>query len=1396
MASTLQIPDSLSLLGNLKSFIMSSSSEVAFVLKKGSTTILSETYYPDSNSRVEIQLKDVISRYLETALPSANSFAQSGFYADFTALADGVQIADFRVVNSGVRTLATTPSQFLSGNWLTWQPQVKRTVWDAPEYLTYYFTQAGRVKAKFYLKSGSTKTVQISSGSSGAALSFNMTPSYLFGLSGESTSDLYGIVDVWVESTGGTRLSYIQRYICEEAQGDEHIYLSVNSLGGIDTYIFHGACSLAPEIEHESAENGDMKTNITSGAERRWEQTTGYASMKETAWIFELIAAQKQWAVLDGNAEAIIIDSSSLQVSDRDNLHSCTFAYKLTTGGRLLNVIRTDTDLPAIEVPSPTGEIFFLALRLSDYPDSDLAPTGLLLLQSPVSDSWFKASLGAISDMITRTVLASIPPAQEPQPLYLMYGDVSSVDGIVYDGSEAALFRAPSSIRHLSDRTTIPYLGTISETGLVQLKDYSGNDIFPALKDGTFWGNSWNGGSISGPLTFTAGVAASGSADLEVIIVDGVRSLHTRLPFFSDSSVTGGGKSAGGSGSSEGGSSTLEGLNDVRLSSPTDGQMLVYNGQYWINSSGALGDAAYRGVATAIGPNVSDLVPGSLLRAILGDTFSASSTVKAFVNSSIATATATFRGTFYSITALLAAEGDANDYAFLSGTDAAGNTYYDRYKYVDGTGWTYEYRLNNSSFTARQWAAINSGATSDLMDKLSGISAGAQINVIETVKVNGTSLPISNKTVDILFPHSVGNLGTPVFFDGTGTAQRIDYLSIHPEGGSIILPFFFNDLAGLQERGGSCTITTEGNTVAGDPALFNGKPDYAFLNAAGLSSEIVINIVPPPDKLFVYSSRFYIDFGSAWWAAQNITLAVYKVAIAGGSESLHNTYSITGNANQFWRQDITSLPEQYKISRLVITLSNFNTTSPRISEIGLVNYSSEGVAVSYMSRFTDDAVYRHISPASGNTTYNLGGSSAPWNILYCREGQFSSNVRSSAIYAFNSAASINFYVGASDTKGFEVTASGLYAAGSKLVMTEANWGGYIGNTEANRVGYANNALYLGGVAANKYARRDADNTFSANNTFANSIDILSGGVKLGGSLALSTYSGGPLLIGYGTCDSKATQYYANTRHLFSVYDSSKSDPTWNPVLYVESGRIATLKPVVPDVGASSASQADGIDLGSNGNQWRNLFVRRWYPAGTSGPYIEFDSANTSFKVYGNMYVTGYLTSGARGKNDVQSSISYSLVPTSDGSYNIGDEDRRFRNAYYVGTVYAATIGDDTESVTEVWSGHVNSDTATVGELEVSTSLTLPTFTFTSTQSAGIENALNGTSGSSYNLSSYGLTNALAGKIFNGEVWILKTTNYTLRVTGIRKNGSYYTIYCGGFVLAQYSSTSWTVYKTA
>lgn len=118
------------------------------------------------------------------------------------------------------------------------------------------------------------------------------------------------------------------------------------------------------------------------------------------------------------------------------------------------------------------------------------------------------------------------------------------------------------------------------------------------------------------------------------------------------------------------------------------------------------------------------------------------------MNSSIATNTANFLGTYSYVTDLgfpqpsSAADVDNaaiatalggltfaqtptnNDYVFVSinYTPTTDVDEFRRFKYNSTTGtWAYEYTLNNSSFTEAQWAAINSGITSGLVAKLGAL---------------------------------------------------------------------------------------------------------------------------------------------------------------------------------------------------------------------------------------------------------------------------------------------------------------------------------------------------------------------------------------------------------------------------------------------------------------------------------------------------------------------------------------------------------------------------------------------------------------------------------------------------------------------------------------------------
>lgn len=151
---------------------------------------------------------------------------------------------------------------------------------------------------------------------------------------------------------------------------------------------------------------------------------------------------------------------------------------------------------------------------------------------------------------------------------------------------------------------------------------------------------------------------------------------------------------------------------------------------------------------------------------------------KAFVNSSISTATATFRGNF-NVTALglttsatheqvatalgtHVTTATNNDYVFVYfdlSQDPGNIDRYDRYKY-GGAAWAYEFTLNNSSFTAEQWAAINSGITS--MGVTNIATALSTANTAQAGLTNGSVTKVGTTTIGSATTPIYLNAGVPV----------------------------------------------------------------------------------------------------------------------------------------------------------------------------------------------------------------------------------------------------------------------------------------------------------------------------------------------------------------------------------------------------------------------------------------------------------------------------------------------------------------------------------------------------------------------------------------------------------------------------------------------------------
>ena len=151
---------------------------------------------------------------------------------------------------------------------------------------------------------------------------------------------------------------------------------------------------------------------------------------------------------------------------------------------------------------------------------------------------------------------------------------------------------------------------------------------------------------------------------------------------------------------------------------------------------------------------------------------------KNFVNSTVGTNTANYiyktesggeKVPFSSVAELEAYAGTVtnNDYAFVTGIDENGNAYYDRYKADVNDGvvtWAKEYRLNNSSFTAEQWAAIQSGITAEKVAQFE--AAVSPVDVVQSGNMSAvTSNAVANKVNGGISRSPKRNIGKVVGID-------------------------------------------------------------------------------------------------------------------------------------------------------------------------------------------------------------------------------------------------------------------------------------------------------------------------------------------------------------------------------------------------------------------------------------------------------------------------------------------------------------------------------------------------------------------------------------------------------------------------------------------------------
>lgn len=637
-----------------------------------------------------------------------------------------------------------TPAD-MARHWLTWRDQISTTYFGCRERLTFFAgldllgwkSGSYTVAVKIYTPSGIVQAT-LASGTIPSQVSYisvDASPASVLAV-GEVSSLLaydlsFSFSGTAADDTAATVESYPLRLVLGTADPRAKEFIYINSLGVEDRVT---ACGIRKDgLEGGSSKfvNGGVEREHGNEAQEQFEVYSGHLATARSVeqWMEFLKSSERH--LYNAGLKGIVIDEYDTDAPEGE-LSSISFTYRLSERIRGFHHDDSESigdydpkqkygalivgDIPDATTPA-AEDLFFLKTRLDEFPLVSLSGDYLLLVQSPVSYHWGAASLDSVKNWIQKTIdhngisLAAVWASLSKTVPDTYANELISEDHIPtlpqskVDGLAESLTALKALIGGKADSSQLAdyVLKSTYDTGMSGKLDQS---VFDKLftvhyKEGSATEieslelnyGTWTTGFLSARgLDDTTGSGSGGtglpavweSLTKNELPYQDVTINTAHIPVLPQSKVTG----------------LPDALSSLR--------------------------AGYAGI--------SALIP----QAATADNQLAD---KEFVNSSIATATATFRGTFATLEALKATPADRNDYAFWEHKDDDGNTCYDKYTY-DGSAWKFEYRLNNSSFTAAQWGAINSGITGALVTRLSGISDWA----LAASKPSYTTAEVTEKT--------------------------------------------------------------------------------------------------------------------------------------------------------------------------------------------------------------------------------------------------------------------------------------------------------------------------------------------------------------------------------------------------------------------------------------------------------------------------------------------------------------------------------------------------------------------------------------------------------------------------------------------------------------------------
>ena len=390
----IQLPDTYNFSGTIRDIVVDATEKLDFTLSSNGVTIVSETYYPSSDNRITINLRDILEDIIE---PVLYEVAETGI-PQYTYQI-GETTGSFYCIAGGIDAEVSVES-YLQGNFLTWQPQTRVTLYHIPHYLRYVSVVESICKVKAFFPDGTSEVAVLKTFSAKSINTVNVTFGTVRGMF-ESQPTYF---DVWVENLEGEMLTWIQRYMLTDfLTGVNDYFIFANSLGGFDTIRFSGDREETNKLDSVNAVFDDETKEYDIDRTRSWKKYTGYITDERIRmWVLDFFNSPCRYHLTDsGLLKRIYISDHKLESTTGDAV-GYEFTYVYSVQSRYINIERTSTP-PLLEITDPQSEIFFLAPKLNQFELAKIeSETDYLFpVQSPMAGKWLAISLRTILDFVS-----------------------------------------------------------------------------------------------------------------------------------------------------------------------------------------------------------------------------------------------------------------------------------------------------------------------------------------------------------------------------------------------------------------------------------------------------------------------------------------------------------------------------------------------------------------------------------------------------------------------------------------------------------------------------------------------------------------------------------------------------------------------------------------------------------------------------------------------------------------------------------------------------------------------------------------------------------------------------------------------------------------------------------